>query len=428
MTTIDLSKALPGEAYAPKPGLFAPYGSYPVFGLPWLKRRTFWWSFWVLVLSILIFGLTQTYDTLKSGESLTLSMLVFVKLWLLSCPAPIFATLARYRFFGHRHETYIVFAALVLGVAVGVGAVFTLVDKPRAALAATLIARESTQKFSPEIKQAAQMKSPEKVDLLPNFLTSLLFGGGFAFLAYMRERRRLGDLVNAGEVRRLKEQKQIADTRLTVLQAQVEPHFLFNSLASVRALVKQDPDRAQLTIDALVEYLRATIPQIRADQGVMSSTLKQQFDMCTAYLDVMAVRMGGRLQTEVALPIELERAEFPPLILITLVENAVKHGAEPKPGQVNIDIRAARALDGRLQVIVEDTGAGLSPNANSGVGLANIREQLMTRFGSAASLDLTQRSDAHGGGVRAVITIPFIESSVEKAQQALSGSPTHQKF
>jgi LytS/YehU family sensor histidine kinase len=189
-----------------------------------------------------------------------------------------------------------------------------------------------------------------------------------------------------------------------VLQAQVEPHFLFNTLAAVRALLRERPAQAEDTLDALVAYLRAGIPRLRDDAVALDSTLGDQVDLCTHYLDVMRLRSGGRITHAVEVEEALRALPFPPLLLITLVENAVKHGVEPRPGPGRIALRATCAA-GRLRVEVEDDGAGLRPGAHGGgLGLENVRGQLRARYGGQASFTLQGRA---GGGTLAAIELPM---------------------
>ena len=183
----------------------------------------------------------------------------------------------------------------------------------------------------------------------------------------------------------------------------MEPHFLFNTLASVRALVRQDPIQAENTLDALVDFLRATIPKLRDGESKLHATLGQQLDLCRSYLALMQVRMGGRLSYAVEADPALRDAAFPPSILITLVENAIKHGIESKPGPGRVEILAS-LHEGKLLVQVIDDGAGLQPGLGSGMGLANVREQLASRFGARASFRLRPLS---GQGVSAEISIPM---------------------
>jgi sensor histidine kinase YesM len=235
-------------------------------------------------------------------------------------------------------------------------------------------------------------------------------GGGPALRAYFLEKSRWQEGQRQRELDSLRREKSTADLRLTVLQAQVEPHFLFNTLASVRSLVRQDPQRAEATVDALVDHLRATMPKMRGDIGGLTPTLAEQIEVCASYLALMQVRMGERLQYRVEMPEELGKLAFPPFILISLVENAIKHGVEPKPGEATVWVRAE--LDGwgdgqRLSVSVEDDGLGLRPGLSDGVGLSNVRAQLAARFGDRASLTL---EDLSGGGVLATVRFPTTES------------------
>lgn len=230
-----------------------------------------------------------------------------------------------------------------------------------------------------------------------------VFGGGLALRSFLNRRRQLVRGRQRREMEEARRARQRAELRLTVLQAQVEPHFLFNTLASVRSLVGQDPRRAEATIDALVDYLRAAIPKLRDGEGGAVSTLAAQFAMCESYLKVMKVRMGDRLSYAVVLPEALAQAGFPALMLISLVENAIKHGLEPKPGPGRVELRAESTGAGELRVVVTDNGLGLRPGLGSGMGLVNIREQLTTLYGEHAALEL---QGAPAGGVMATIRLP----------------------
>src|SRR5690606_4840287 len=151
-------------------------------------------------------------------------------------------------------------------------------------------------------------------------------GGGLALPAYFKEQRRWREARQAQEVAILKQQKTEADMKLTVLQAQVEPHFLFNTLASVHSLIRQDPERAEATVEALVDHLRATMPKLRAEMGSVQSALQDQLEICESYLKVMQIRMSPRLRYTIDVPASLRSHPFPSYMLISLVENAIKHG------------------------------------------------------------------------------------------------------
>jgi len=230
---------------------------------------------------------------------------------------------------------------------------------------------------------------------------ALIFaGGGVAVVYYLGERRRIAQYAARQQLQRARAERDAADMRLAVLQAQVEPHFLFNTLASVRSLIATEPARAVQTVDALGDYLRATLPRLR---DAHDATLDDQIDLCTRYLELMKVRMAGRLAVRVEASAAARALPFPPLILLTLVENAVTHGIEPKVGAGTIAIVATEG-DGMLTVAVEDDGVGLAPGVSTGLGLANVRAQLHSLFGERADLDVTSRPQ---GGVSARIRVPL---------------------
>ena len=233
------------------------------------------------------------------------------------------------------------------------------------------------------------------------------FGGGFALVSYFREQHSWREHQARREREQLQLAKTEADLRLSVLQAQVEPHFLFNTLASLRSLIRKEPERAEAALDALVDHLRATLPSLRDGSIEPQSTLAKQMEICRSYLEVMRIRIGSRLSYSIDVPASFGELAFPPFMLISLVENAVKHGVERKPGPCTVTI-GARLIESteqpQLEISVSDDGAGLSEGIGSGVGLANIRAQLALRFGAAASLGL--RSGSSGGAV-AVLRIPF---------------------
>ncbi len=206
--------------------------------------------------------------------------------------------------------------------------------------------------------------------------------------------------LHAEELRRVDLDRELAEARLQVLQAQVEPHFLFNTLANVRRLFRTDAPAARAMIEHLSRYLSALLPRMRS----ADSTLEHELALATAYLHVQQIRMGDRLAFRIDVPPALAALPFPPMMLVTLVENAIRHGVNPLPrgGEVRI---AARAGDGRLRVQVTDTGRGLSDGAGGeGVGLANIRARLTTLYGGAARLLLAQRP---GAGVVATLELPL---------------------
>lgn len=200
-----------------------------------------------------------------------------------------------------------------------------------------------------------------------------------------------------GEAEREKLARQTLQAELKLLQAQVEPHFLFNTLANVRYLVQTSSPDALAMLDHLINYLRNALPEIRSE----SSTLGREAQLARAYLEIMRLRMGGALGIEIDVPAALAQTPFPPLMLMTLVENSIKHGVAPQ-ARGNVAVRA-RAAEGRLRVVVEDDGPGLGGPVGRGVGLTNLRERLAALFGGAARLDLEAMAS---GGTRASIDVP----------------------
>ena len=198
-------------------------------------------------------------------------------------------------------------------------------------------------------------------------------------------------------------QRQAAEQQLKLLESQLEPHMLFNTLANLRVLIGVDPARAQQMLDQLIAFLRASL----AGSRTSLHPLEAEFGRLGDYLALMQVRMGARLATRFELPPELAGAQLPPLLLQPLVENSIKHGLEPHVAGGRIDVGAAREGD-TLVLRVRDSGAGLSPVAvpGDGYGLAHVRERLATLYGNRASFTLAPADDAEGGTL-ATIRLPL---------------------
>jgi signal transduction histidine kinase len=211
---------------------------------------------------------------------------------------------------------------------------------------------------------------------------------------HARERERM----MRAEAERHQLEKNVLEARLALMQAQVEPHFLFNTLANVQHLVETDPPEASRVLDSLIKYLRAALPQMRES----TTNLGREIEMARAFLEINRVRMGSRLQFAIEVPESLKTHAFPPMMLISLVENAVKHGVDPCCECGTITIRA-REDEGRLRVSVEDTGEGITPKKGGGVGLSNIRERLKALYGTSARLVIEEREPR---GVVASIEVP----------------------
>lgn len=380
---------IPGMTWGP-----LGYRRYPVFSLPWLKKRT---RFAVAVM--VGYGLLSALAHLGQASwvnALALLGYFVVGGVLMVTAGPALATWVRHRRLPAKAEAWSVVGAVVLGL------IAALVSDAWASGGIMRALGESGVEMAPADKAHASAPADQMEDVknmiftLGGMFLYFAVSGGLASLAYFSERRRL-------RARALHLAALESDMRLAVLQAQIEPHFLFNALASIRPLIKQDAAQAEAALDALADHLRATIPQMRSAQGGVGSTLGQQLDICASYLMVMQVRMGSRLQHELTVSPELRAREFPPMMLLSLVENAIKHGIEPKPGQGHLTVRATGTAN-ELRVSVADDGVGLQDGLSSGLGLANIREQLQVRYGGRARLTVAAQPE---GGTVAEIMIPL---------------------
>jgi sensor histidine kinase YesM len=193
-------------------------------------------------------------------------------------------------------------------------------------------------------------------------------------------------------------EKREIEANLKLLQAQIEPHFLFNTLANVGSLIESDPQLAKKLLERLNDWLRVALVRARSS----SANLGDELDMLENYLQILKIRFGERLRWHIEVPEEARLMSFPPMLLQPLVENAVRHGIEPKLGGGEIGIRA-RIEDGALQIEVSDTGVGLIGDEAGGTGLTNVRARLATLFGSKGRLVLENKA---GGGVAAILELP----------------------
>ena len=245
----------------------------------------------------------------------------------------------------------------------------------------------------------------------------------FTYKGRMQAEVKAAQATETAEAESLK--RQVVEARMAAMQAQVEPHFLFNTLASIDHLIETDPPRASTMQKNLIALLRASMPTMREasgkDDGKGGSgsgsgsgsvrDLGRELAVIRPYLEILKVRMEERLTTEIAVPDGLLSAEFPPMMVQTLVENAIKHGLEPKPEGGHLRV-AAEIVHGKLQMTVADTGLGFgkAATAGTGVGLANIRERLQMLYGPKASLTVAENQPS---GTRVTVTVPY--KSIEGA-------------
>jgi signal transduction histidine kinase len=219
-----------------------------------------------------------------------------------------------------------------------------------------------------------------------------------AIVLFRQRTRELDARIHESDVTRLTLEQQRVELQLQVLQSQIEPHFLFNTLATIRRLHQTDPARGRETLAGFVHYLRCTLPEMRASE----TTLGREVDLIAAYLDVLRVRMGSRLEFAIDVAPGLRDHRIPPLSIATLVENAVKHGlgSLPEGGRLAI---GASLESGSLVLRVADTGTGLTASQGTGMGLTNLRVRLRSLYGEAGTLVLSSNEPR---GLAATLRIP----------------------
>jgi signal transduction histidine kinase len=192
---------------------------------------------------------------------------------------------------------------------------------------------------------------------------------------------------------------ELAAAQLQLLQAQIEPHFLFNTLANVRRLYDEDRAAGRKMLEMLMRYIEIALPEMRKGKP----TLAREVELIEAYLHIQRIRMGARLAFAIDVPRELGRLEVPRMMLLTLVENAIKHGLNPSPEGGRIRV-TARVVDERVVLTVADTGVGFGSGSGTGIGLANVSARLASQFGDRAQLVLENNEL---GGATASIVLPI---------------------
>lgn len=231
-------------------------------------------------------------------------------------------------------------------------------------------------------------------------VSTLVIGTVMALGALLRERDAQARSQALGfELERERLEKQAIDARLSLLQAQIEPHFLFNTLANIQALVEDGSPRAPAVLASLIAYLRAAMPRLHGG----APTLGDELTLVRAYLELMQMRMPDRLAWTIDVEPSLHAAAFPPMALLTLVENAVRHGIDPAEEGGRIEVGGRSEPDGGQRLWVLDNGVGLAPQAPAGTGLSNLRERMQACFGPRARMELDE-SAPHG--LRVTLTLP----------------------
>jgi signal transduction histidine kinase len=289
-------------------------------------------------------------------------------------------------------------------------AVKEAVDEARQELMAAL--EEARQEAADAAEAALDESSPRVIHhkygepLMPLTLWFILFSiiVKITYKGKIQAEAKAAQATEVAESESLK--RQVVEARMAAMQAQVEPHFLFNTLASIEHLIETDPARASTMQKNLIALLRASMPTMREANAQGTRDLGRELAMIRPYLEILKVRMEERLQTEVRVSDGLLSAEFPPMMLQSLVENAIKHGLEPKAEGGNLSV-SAEVVHGKLAVTVADTGMGFgkAETTGTGIGLSNIRERLALLYAGKAGLAITE---TEGGGTTATITVPYI--------------------
>ena len=235
------------------------------------------------------------------------------------------------------------------------------------------------------------------------FVRYLIIGALFAASVTMYRRERLrNEALHQTEISQAQLGQQLDEARLQALLAQIEPHFLFNTLANVRGLYQTDPAAAKRMLENLRRYLTVALPRMRESD----STIGREAALAEAYLGIQQIRMGKRLSYSIHVPAGLQHAPLPPMMLLTLVENAIKHGLGQVPEGGTIAIMVSQD-DGLLSVRVADSGRGFAKQLGNGAGLANIRARLVALHGATARLRLARNTPR---GVTATIVVPWVDS------------------
>lgn len=221
-----------------------------------------------------------------------------------------------------------------------------------------------------------------------------------AVFMYQGDVRKTGERLLRVEIEQMHADNELKQARLNLLRAQVEPHFLFNTLTAVRVLARTDPASAASMADNLARYFSAALPRLRHELA----SLADELELVRAYLDIFRTRMGPRLRFAIDLPEELAPTPVPPMLLLTLVENSLKHGVAPLVEGGSIEVRASRH-GSALRLQVADSGRGMVARLGRGVGLANVRQRLLLHYGEAASLTL---AGAEPHGVIATLLLPEV--------------------
>jgi hypothetical protein len=270
---------------------------------------------------------------------------------------------------------------------------------------AEIARQDARSEASAAAGQRIRVRTTRFGDFLPELAFLWIIASAVIKITYKRQIQAEAQAAQATETAEAEQLKrQVVEARMAAMQAQVEPHFLFNTLASIDHLIETDPARASTMQKNLIALLRASMPTLRDGDGGPRD-LKRELEVIRPYLEILKVRMEDRLHTEIDVPDGLLSAEFPSMMIQTLVENAIKHGLEPKPEGGSLRV-SAEVQHGKLAVTVADSGVGFgkAATAGTGVGLVNIRERLQLLYGNKATLTVRENN---GGGTAVTVVVPY---------------------
>lgn len=272
-------------------------------------------------------------------------------------------------------------------------AILLLVSVPAGAAVGALIGTQIAGFSLSEILQGKPALFTKMV------IVGIVFGTVITYFFVSRERIFQTEArLKEERIKGLTLEKKALENHLRTLQAQIEPHFLFNTLSNILSLLESDPGRGKKMLEDLTRYLRSSLSRTRD----RVTTIGMEMDLIRAYLDLHRVRMGERLHYTMEIPDHLRSRPFPPMLVQPLVENALKHGLEPKIEGGEISIRVEETAD-RLRLAVVDTGSGLSEDAGRGTGLSNVRERLDGLYDGKGKLILEENQPS---GLKVIMEIP----------------------
>ena len=240
----------------------------------------------------------------------------------------------------------------------------------------------------------------QKYSLYQMIILGIVFGSIISYFIISRETiSATKTLVQEERIKRLISEKKTVESNLRLLQAQIEPHFLFNTLSNIVSLLETDLEKGKYMLEDLIHYLRTSLSKTRSD----TTTIGQEMEMIRSYMNIFKVRMGDRLRYQVDVPDSIKDIPFPPMLIQPLVENAIKHGLEPKieGGEVFIHGEKNEVI---LRLEIADTGVGFYEESDPGTGLSNIRERLQSIYGDKGRLIL---EDNRPCGLKAIIEVPY---------------------